>query len=407
MSEYAIKLRKPHPEQEKFIRSPAKRICVRAGRRGGKTTGAATLAVEKFLEGRRVLYAVPTQEQVDRFWFEVKRALAEPLDAGVFYKHEGKHIIELAGTEQRIRAKTAWNADTLRGDFADLLILDEYQLMDPDAWALVGAPMLLDNDGDALFIYTTRRGQKGDHARKLFKYAQENQDDGRWTVFRFPSHANPHLSTVALDEISQDMTNLAYRAEILAEEIEDDPDALWTRATLEANRVTSHPPLSRIVIGADPPGSAHGAECGIVAAGIAKLGDIVHGYVIGDSSKQGTPGQWGTECVSCYNLHNADRLIGEVNNGGDMVEHTVRTAEGGDLVAYKAVRASRGKEIRAEPVAALYERGRIHHVGTFQELEDQQCSWVPGNKSPDRIDALVWAMSELMLGPKRKKSRIF
>ena len=86
-----------------------------------------------------------------------------------------------------------------------------------------------------------------------------------------------------------------------------------------------------------------------------------------------------------------------MNNGGDMVEHTIRSAKGGRHVAYKAVRASRGKAIRAEPIAARYEKGLIHHVGTFRELEDQMCSWVPGDKSPDRIDALVWALTELML----------
>ena len=149
-----VTIPKPHLKQREFIDSPAKRKVVRAGRRGGKTVGMAIISIEKFLEGKRVLYAAPTQDQIDRFWTEVTKALQEPIDAGAYYKNETRHIIELRGTEQRVRAKTAFNADTLRGDYADVLILDEYQLMDETAWTEVGAPMLLDNNGDAIFIYT-------------------------------------------------------------------------------------------------------------------------------------------------------------------------------------------------------------------------------------------------------------
>src|SRR3990167_10570967 len=123
--EYRVRLRTPHPKQAAFVDSPAKRIIIRAGRRSGKTTGVATRDVKRFLRGRRILYAAPTQEQVESYWWEVKRALEEPLDAGVFYKNESLHVIELPGTKQRIRAKTAWNADSLRGDFPDDLIIDE------------------------------------------------------------------------------------------------------------------------------------------------------------------------------------------------------------------------------------------------------------------------------------------
>jgi len=394
--EFLVHLRRPHPKQADFISSPAKRKVVRAGRRGGKTSGMAILAVQAFLAGKRVLYAVPTEEQIDRFWFEVKRALEEPLEAGRLYKNETRHIIEALGTEQRIRAKTAWDADTLRGDYADLLILDEYQLMNPDAWRLVGAPMLLDNDGDAVFIYTPRRGTKGVHAAQLYKSADKDET-GRWQAFHFTSHDNPHLNRKALDEITQDMTTWDWRAEIEAEDIEDNPHALWTRQTIEAGRVTEHPALSRIVVGVDPPGTEGGAECGIVVAGIAKQGEEWHGYVLADRSLHGSPAKWGAQVVAAYYEAKADRVVGEANFGGDMVEHTIRTAPAGDRVAYLPVRASRGKEIRAEPIAALYERGRVHHVGTFVNMEDEQCLWSPGDRSPNRLDALVWSLTELML----------
>jgi len=262
--------------------------------------------------------------------------------------------------------------------------------------------MLLDNDGDAIFIYTPSRYAR--HASTLYK-AAESDETSRWAAFHFTSHDNPHLSKVALAELTFDMTALAIRAEIDAEELEDSPNALWMRVPLEKNRVTSHPDLDRVVVGVDPPGSALGAECGIVAAGIAKIGDELHGYLIADDSKKGSPAEWGSQCVATYNRMRAGKIVAEKNFGGDMVGHTIRTAEGGEDVAFELVWASRGKKIRAEPIAALYERGLIHHVGTFGPLEDEYCTWVPGDKSPNRLDGAVWALTDLMLGKKRKQVR--
>lgn len=399
--EYQIHLRTPHERQREFIDSAAKRKVIRAGRRGGKTVGIAILAAIAFLQGRRVLYAAPTSDQLDQFWFEVTAAFREPIAAKVLYKNETEHVLERPGTETRIRAKTAWNADTLRGDHADLLILDEWQLMDEDAWGVVGAPMLLDNNGDAVFIYTPpslhsrsmSKARDKNHAAKLFKRAQSDTS-GRWAAFHFTSHDNPHLSQEALGEITGDMTRLAYEQEIMAEDKDDAPGALWTRSELESHRVTKTPDLIRIVVAIDPAASSKRTsdENGIIVAG---LGADYHGYTLGDRSLQGSPLEWAREAIAAYHTRQADRIIGEQNNGGEMVETTIRTVDAN--VSYMSVYASRGKAIRAEPIAALYEQGRIHHVGTFPELEDQLCQWVPGDDSPDRLDALVWAYTELML----------
>jgi phage terminase large subunit-like protein len=394
-----VNLKQPHQKQIDFIDSPAKRKVVRAGRRSGKTTGVAILAVEQFLQGRRILYATPTQEQVDTFWREVKQALEEPIQAGAFYKNETLHVIERQGTDQRIRAKTAWDADSLRGDFADILILDEFQDMDVEAWTLVGAPMLLDNNGDGIFIYTKKRGRN--HTNDLFKRAQAD-DTGRWATFIFTSFDNPHISEAALSDITDDMTNLGYRMEILAEDIGDDPRALWNRGII---RHTSEiPALDRVVVGVDPSGAASGAECGIITAGRATLDGQRCAFVLGDDSRKDTAAGWGSAVVAAYNRHKAGRVAGEVNYGGDMVENTIRTVKGAQNISYKSVRATRGKAVRAEPVTALYEKGRVFHVGKFDGLEDEMCSWVPGESdwSPGRIDGLVWAITDLILGPENK-----
>lgn len=391
--ELTINLPEPHDKQKEIKKSRAKRKIIRAGRRGGKTTLAADTAVDNFIDGRRILYATPTQEQVDRFWFLTKQYLEQPLEFGVYYKNETRHIIERQGTENRIRAKTAWNADSLRGDYGDLVILDEFQDMDPDALDLVVYPMLLDNDGDLIVIYTKKRGMEGKYASDLYNRAEKDKT-GRWAAFTFTSHDNPHLSKEALAEITQDMTNLAYRMEIMAEDLPDDPNALWTRELIQSNRVTDFPDLVRIVVGVDPPGSPN-TECGIVVAGAGFLGEEWHIFVLDDSSMKGSPGDWGSEVVSAYHRNKADRVLGEANYGGDMVENTISTIDKG--VPYKAVHATRGKAVRAEPVAALYEKGRVHHVGVFPDMEDEQCNWVPnsGMPSPNRLDALVWAITEL------------
>lgn len=403
---HIVHLKRPHPAQLRFLRSTAKRRVVRGGRRGGKTTGLGILAVEQFLAGHRVLYAAPTSEQLGRFWTEVCLALRAPIDAGVYKRNQTEHFIELPYTEQRLKAKTAWNADTLRGDYADILILDEFQLMAEDTWGVVGAPMLLDNDGDAIFIYTppslhsagVTKARDPRHAAKLYKQAQTDTT-GRWAAFHFTSRENPHISAKALAEITQDMTALAIRQEIEAEDIDDAPGALWNRALLDKTRVYKHPQLTRIVVGIDPAAGLV-TETGIVAVG---LGIDGHGYVLEDVSIAGSPDTWGTESVLLYNKLKADRICGEANNGGEMVGYTLQTVSKalGIPIAYKKLTASRGKIARAEPVAALYEQGRMHQVGSFPKLEDELCQYEghTGQESPNRYDATVWACTELMLGP--------
>jgi hypothetical protein len=395
-----VELRRPHPVQLKIIESKAKRRVVKAGRRGGKTTCVANIAVQCFLDGQRVLYAAPTQDQMETFWWEVKKALNPVIDAGVFYKNESTHTVELAGTKQRIRAKTAWNADTLRGDYCSLLILDEWSLMDEKAWELVGAPMLLDTDGDAIFIFTPpsirsrsiSKARDKQHASKLFKRAQTDTT-GRWEAFHFTSHDNPYLNKDALSDITQDMSQLAIRQEILAEDADETPGALWTLALIDKTRVTQAPDLTRIVVGVDPHASV--GETGIVVAGIAQDG---HVYVLEDLTIGGSPSTWAGQAIAAYHKHKADRIIVESNNGGDMVIHTLESVD--DTVPTKKIWASRGKATRAEPIVAKYENGTIHHVGYLPDLEEELTNWVPGEggESPNRLDACTWTCTELAIG---------
>jgi hypothetical protein len=400
--ELSPQLREPHDEQRRFLDSPAKRKVIRAGRRGGKTTGVAILAARAFAAGRRVLYGCPTQDQTDKFWYEVCTIFAADIARGTLIKNETRRMIERRGTEQRLRCKTCFNADTLRGDYCDQLILDEYQLMHEDAWQQVGAPMLLDNDGDACFIYTppsrrTRHLSRADdprHASKLYAQAEAHQAAGgeRWAAFHFTSHANPHISRAALAELAQDMTRASMLQEIDAQEVDDVAGAQWTRKLLDDTRVVEVPELRRIVVGVDPSGSTTGDACGIVVCGKSADG---HGYVLDDRTIQGSPHTWATEAVATFHRWKCDRLVAEVNYGGEMCAEVIRGIAGAPSV--EMVNATRGKQVRAEPIAARFEDGRAHLVGSFAALEDELVSFDGTGKSPNRLDAMVWAMTELRL----------
>jgi phage terminase large subunit-like protein len=184
------------------------------------------------------------------------------------------------------------------------------------------------------------------------------------------------------------------RQELHGEILDDVPGAIWLRDTIDKARVAKAPETARVVVAIDPAvTSTEGSdETGIVAAGKGVDGQY---YVLCDRSCRMSPLGWANRAIVAYDEFRADRVVAEVNNGGDLVELTVRNARGN--VPYVGVHASRGKRVRAEPIAALYEQGRVHHVGTLPELEDQMCTFLPeGNEdSPDRVDALVWALTFL------------
>jgi phage terminase large subunit-like protein len=189
------------------------------------------------------------------------------------------------------------------------------------------------------------------------------------------------------------------RQEINAEMLEDAPGALWQRDRIEELRVPKAPQLQRIVVAIDPAATSgeDADETGIIVAGISQ---DRRGYVLDDLSGRYTPIEWARKAIAAYQRYSADRIVAEVNNGGEMVEATLRMVD--RHAAYKPVRATRGKAMRAEPVSALYEQGKVHHVGAFPLLEDQMCLFTPDfdrarGGSPDRLDALVWALTELMV----------
>lgn len=220
------------------------------------------------------------------------------------------------------------------------------------------------------------------------------------------SHAttldNPNLNAAQKQRL-QDLyegTSIGQQ-ELYGQLLEEADGALWTTPMIEVDRIGKVPVLGRVVVGVDPPGGA--TEAGIVTAGLipaCKCGakKMPHFAVLDDTSGKLTPERWGAQAVASYEEWEASRILGEANYGGDMVESIIRQTN--PDVSYKPVHASRGKKLRAEPIMALYEQHRVHHVGSFPELEAEMVQWEPdvSDWSPNRLDALVWVITELSGG---------
>jgi phage terminase large subunit-like protein len=226
--------------------------------------------------------------------------------------------------------------------------------------------------------------------------------DPRTRVTRAPTSANrDYLSPTFFEAVVGRYAGTRMgRQELDGELIEDRPDALWSRALIEACRVTAPPALSKIVVAIDPPGTSRkGADaCGIVVTGRSESGWF---YVLEDASAAGlSPSAWASKAVALYRRYNANNIVAEVNMGGEMVRAVLREVD--HTVPIKEVHATRGKYLRAEPVAALYEQGKVKHVGCFPDLEDEMCDFgvegLSSGGSPDRLDAMVWGITSLMGG---------
>lgn len=295
----------------------------------------------------------------------------------------------------RVYSLGAEDADRLRGynlagAWADELAAWEYE----ETWAEGLVPAVRDPRVRSHIVVTTTPKPKPLVKQLLAR------DDGSVHLVRGSTFDNAaNLSESALKELRAryEGTRLG-RQELEGEVLDDVEGALWTWALLEAARRDEHPPLTRVVIGVDPAvtSTSNADETGIVAVGVTGIGPTAEFWVLADRSLRGTPHEWATAVVMAYEDFGADLVIGEVNNGGDLVEHTLRTID--PNLPFRKVTASRGKRLRAEPVVALYEQGRVHHVRSHTLLEDQMTSWDstdPHAKSPDRLDALVWAITTL------------
>lgn len=301
----------------------------------------------------------------------------------------------------RVRAYSAEEPNRLRGPQHHGAWCDEVAVWErPDTLDMLLLGLRLGDD-PPLIVSTTPRPSPV--MRGLIA-------DESMTITRATTYDNAgNLSAAALARLEDKYggTRLG-RQELLGELLDDTEGALFTRANLDAHRVREAPAdLVRVVVAVDPAVSSgpDSDETGIVVVGGDADG---HAYVLDDRTLRGSPREWAEAAVAAYREWSADRIVCEVNQGGDLVASNLRSVDPSRSVPIEKVHATRGKALRAQPVASLAEQGRVHLVGSWPELEDQLCEWTPGNPSPDRLDAMVYAATSVALGkPTPKPVQVF
>lgn len=369
-----------------------------AGRGFGKTRTAAEYVREEVMAGRarEVMIIAATTTDVRDVAVEGPSGIIKVCErAGWRVRYEPSKMRVVFPNGAIARTRGADEPDRIRGPECDLAWWDEF-----------GTWKVRDSYTNADFGLR-RPGPNGECARAVVAFTPKPTALVREIVKRpdavvvrggtNENAANLDPATLAAYQAQYQGTRLG-RQELEGELLTDTPGALWTMDNLDAYRGKPEdvPPLLGIAVGVDPAASSgEGAdETGIVVVG-RDYQPLGHGYVLADDTFRGTPHQWATAVIAAYKRWSADLIVVEINNGGEMVEHTIRTIWPDAPI--ECVHASRGKRTRAEPVSALAEQGRWHHVGTFPQLEDQLTTWVPGEDSPDRMDAMVWAGTALGL----------
>ncbi|WP_245710410.1 DNA-packaging protein [Albimonas donghaensis] len=377
------------------------RTWVVLGGRGAGKTRAGTEWVRARVEGgtplgkgacRRIALVGETIDQAREVMVEGPSGLraCSPPDRRPVYEVTRKRLVWENGAEARLFS--AHDPEGLRGPQFDGAWSDELAKWPKGraAWDMLQFALRLGDRPRQLVTTTPRRNP-------LLKEILAAPDT---VMTSAPTSANAaNLASEFLDAVNRRYAGSALgRQELEGELLDDVEGALWNRALIDGGRVAVAPEMSRIVVAVDPPATSgpDADACGIVVAGLGGDGVV---YVLADLTLQGAaPSAWAARAVKALEEFQADRIVAEVNQGGELVETLIRQVD--PRTPYKAVRATRGKVTRAEPVAALYEQGRVRHAGSFPLLEDQMCAWTgeTGQGSPDRMDALVWAVTELSLG---------
>jgi len=369
-----------------------------AGRGFGKTRmGAEDVAWEGIThDGWRVAVAAPTFGDARDTCMEGESGLLNVLPDRFIRSWNRSHGVLTLNNGTTYRCFSAEEPDRFRGPQHHLLWADELAAWPyEDAWDQAMFGLRLGSNPRTIATTTPRPTKL---IKQLVRRAIETGDVRLVTGSTFDNAANLPAKTLERLKERYEGTRLGEQ-ELYAKILDDIVGALWTYTLLENCRQVEYPDnLSRIVVAVDPAVTKGKTsnETGIVVCGSRQK----QGFVLEDGTLSGTPNEWGSKVVALYRKYHADMVVAEVNNGGDLVAHVIHGID--PNIKVKSVRASRGKIPRAEPISGLYEQGRVKHVGTFRYLEDQMCSYTPesesdGANSPDRMDAMVWGLTELMV----------
>lgn len=372
---------------QQIVVTEARRFNVLAcGRRFGKSTLGEDRIIGPALGGYPTAWFSPTYKMLSEIWRDLQARLRDVTR----YTNMQERRIELV-TGGSIEMWSLDKPDVARGRKYKRVVIDEASIIRQlaEAWQAVIRPTLADFRGDAYLLGTP----KGDNFfKQTFEWGQ-SPDYPDWRSWQMPTSTNPVILPEEIAALQRELPARLFEQEILARFIGDMEGALWTRSLIDSLRVMTRPRIiRRTVVGVDPKmDSEANSETGIV---VVALADDGHAYVLDDLSVDDTPNGWARQVITAYHRYDCDDVVAEVNQGGDLVKETLRSID--RSLPITTVRASKGKYTRAQPIASLYEEGMVHHVGRFTALENQMCNWLPGDKSPDRLDALVWAVYELM-----------
>ena len=383
--------------QEAFIAGDARLSCFLGGIGAGKTTAGAIKALRYLRPNTLGLVVAPSFRMLrDASWrtsLDLWRrlGLAEQVLRG-----DELRVVFANGAEALFRS--AEDPERLRGPNAAWAWIDEGALCHPDTWPITIGRLRQHGAAGPCWVTTTPKphnpsGSGVNWVRRVFVTDRTDET----ALYRATTTENPFLPPEYVRSLRSQYTARLSRQELDAEWVTDVEGSLWTYDLIR--RAPAPDDLARVVVAVDPSGgsSAEHDEQGIVVAGLGADGN---GYVLADRSCRLSPDGWGRRAVQAYVDYAADAIVVERNYGGDMARDVVLGAARalGATVTVKMVTASRGKAVRAQPVAALYEQAKVYHCGDFSELEDQLCSWTPeSGQSPDRLDALVFALAEIMV----------
>lgn len=372
-----------------------------AGRGAGKTRTAGEWLIDKALkhDGARCAVVAPTFGDARDICVEGESGLLSIVNRYGVLKNWNRSNGELSLTNgSRIKLFSSEEPDRLRGPQHNFVWCDELaSFKRQETFDMMTFGLRLGQHPQAVHTTTPRTIKR---IKDLLSRADGSVVVTRGSTFDNAANLAPTFFTELMARYEG--TRLG-RQEMYGEVLEDVEGALWSARLLEQQRVNETPQLVRVVVGVDPAVTANASsdETGIVVAGRAAQGDL---YVLADRTLKGTPNEWANQVIAAYDEHDADAVVVEVNNGGDMITTLLRSLR--PALNIIEVRATRGKQLRAEPISALYEQGRVWHVWSnehsmphLQHLEDQMTSWTPEDaKSPDRLDALVWALTSLSNG---------
>lgn len=391
---------------ELFFNIPAgvRFLVVPKGRRFGATKGAANACIEWCLDGDNILWGDTINGNIDRYFD--RYFLPELQNNKIEYSYNRVHK-QLSIGRGYIDFRSADRPENWEGFGYDKIILNEAGIILKNKYLYTNAvlPMMMDSPNSILIAMGVPKGKiVKDKSEHPFYTLYKNAINGMkgYLCNQYSSYDNPLLSVKDIEELSNEIKRMnpaMEQQEIYGQFVDGANGILWTSDLIQ--HVDYQPNLIKIVIGIDPSGSVEGDEIGIIGAGMASNGNI---FVLSDKSGHFTPNGWATISVNEYKSKKANSIVVERNYGGDMVKSNIHSVDKRILV--KEVTASRGKDIRAEPIVSLYEQGKVFHLHGLNALENEMLTWVPGvGKSPNRVDALVWAITELTDKPINKPAK--